>query len=64
MEKEEEIQSKIRKIILLISRDRFAAVRLGHKILRTLMKRTSLWYLPGMEVPLHQKILDPAVVSY
>jgi hypothetical protein len=26
---------------------RKAAVRLGHKTLRTLMKRSSLWYLPG-----------------
>ena len=24
-----------------------ASVRLGHKRLRTLMKRSSLWYLPG-----------------
>ena len=32
------------------SDDRFeneASVRLGHKSLRTLMKRSSSWYLPG-----------------
>ena len=29
-------------------RERESSVRLGHKILRTLMKRSSLWQLPGV----------------
>ena len=28
-------------------KEREASVRLGHKSLRTLMKRSSSWYLPG-----------------
>ena len=37
-----------------------ASVRLGHKSLRTLMKRSSSWYLPGGNVDLfiHQVLRD------
>ena len=32
-----------------------ASVRLGHKSLRTLMKRSSSWYLPGLGLESHEE---------
>ena len=48
------------------SDDRFeneASVRLGHKSLRTLMKRSSSWYLPGWSLTLHLLDLSSASLS-
>ena len=53
-------------IILIIILEMNASVRLGHKTLRTLMKRSSLWYLPGWTVNKKESPMNdyPAVCLY
>ena len=41
------VQPTCRFLTSFLEKRREATVRLGHQRLRTLMKRTSLWYLPG-----------------